>query len=35
MGVPTWHSALLCLVLAPLGLLSHALTKAAWRRRAA
>ncbi|PRW60847.1 ABA DEFICIENT chloroplastic-like isoform X3 [Chlorella sorokiniana] len=31
-GVPTWHSILLCMTLAPLGLLSHALTKAAWRR---
>lgn len=31
-GVPTWHSILLCMTVAPLGLLSHALTKAAWSR---
>ena len=31
-GVPTWHSILLCMTLAPLGLLSHAVTKAAWGR---
>lgn len=26
-GVPTWHSILLCMSLAPLGLLSHYATK--------
>lgn len=26
--IPTWHSILLCMTLAPLGLVSHALTKA-------
>lgn len=31
-GVPTWHSTLLCVTLAPLGLLSHAVTKAAFQR---
>ncbi|EFN59898.1 hypothetical protein CHLNCDRAFT_132919 [Chlorella variabilis] len=30
--VPTWHSILLCMTLAPLGLLSHTLTKAVARR---
>jgi hypothetical protein len=30
-GVPTWHSILLCMTLAPLGLASHVLTKAVAR----
>ena len=31
-GVPTFHSILLCMTLAPLGLLSHAATRAVLRR---
>jgi predicted exporter len=31
-GVATWHSVLLCMTLAPLGLLSHSVTKALARR---
>lgn len=27
LGVPTWHSILLCMTLSPLGLLSHFITK--------
>lgn len=30
-GVPTRHSAILCFMAGPLGLLSHLLTKALWR----
>jgi hypothetical protein len=30
-GIPTWHSILLCMTVAPLGLLSHGITKAGWR----
>lgn len=29
-GTPTWHSILLCMTVAPLGLLSHHLTKASY-----
>jgi hypothetical protein len=32
--MPTWHSILLCMTLAPLGLLSHTLTRKAVGRRA-
>jgi len=31
--VPTWHSILLCMMLAPLGVLSHAVTRAVTLRR--